>query len=260
MKYELSPDEAALYLAVTTYVREEMNRAERFADGDEKRKQNVGFALQILQRRLASSPAAIHESLRRRKERLEKRLAEERLLKRGAEAQIGALPALATTDYEDEDDFEDAPGDEFEEAEEQVLDQATAARSIAELEIEIDTLTRLEKQARDVRRSGTDKKWTQLNSILDDPLMIDKNGNRRKLIIFTEPRDTLNYLVDKIRTRLGRAVRGGNRGGLSLAVAACSVYGDLMTAGRLLQVAGAVGLRGSGWRPHRQGGLAAILA
>lgn len=204
VKYELSPDEAALYLAVTTYVREEMNRAERFADGDEKRKQNVGFALQILQRRLASSPAAIHESLRRRKERLEKRLAEERLLKRGAEAQISALPALATTDYEDEDDFEDAPGDEFEEAEEQVLDQATAARTIAELEIEINTLARLEKQARDIRRSGTDTKWTQLNSILDDPLMVDENGNRRKLIIFTEPRDTLNYLVDKIRTRLGR--------------------------------------------------------
>jgi hypothetical protein len=49
---------------VTNYVREEMDRADRFTDGDEKRKQNGGFALQILQRRLASSPAAIHESLR----------------------------------------------------------------------------------------------------------------------------------------------------------------------------------------------------
>ena len=34
--------------------------------------------------------------------------------------------------------------------------------------------------------------------------MVDGQGNRRKLIIFTEPRDTLNYLADKIRTRLGR--------------------------------------------------------
>ncbi|MCH8148002.1 MAG: DEAD/DEAH box helicase [Planctomycetes bacterium] len=92
VKYELSPAEASLYADVTTYVREEMNRAERFAEGDEKRRQNVGFALTILQRRLASSPAAIHESLRRRRERLEKRLAEERLLKRGAEAQL-AVPA-----------------------------------------------------------------------------------------------------------------------------------------------------------------------
>jgi hypothetical protein len=55
--YSLSPDEAALYAAVTTYVREEMNRAELGEDG--KRRSNVGFALQILQRRLASPPAAI---------------------------------------------------------------------------------------------------------------------------------------------------------------------------------------------------------
>jgi SNF2-related domain len=56
--YSLSPAEADLYQAVTTYVREEMNRADR--TGDDKRRMNVGFALQILQRRLASSPAAIH--------------------------------------------------------------------------------------------------------------------------------------------------------------------------------------------------------
>ena len=56
-----------------------MNRAERLAENDQRRN-NVGFALQILQRRLASSPAAIHESLRRRRERLERRLDEERLM------------------------------------------------------------------------------------------------------------------------------------------------------------------------------------
>jgi len=86
--YHLSAPEAALYAAVTTYVREEMNRVERFAGIDDQRKQNVGFALQSLQRRLASSPAAIHESLRRRRERLEKRLAEERLLARGRPAPL----------------------------------------------------------------------------------------------------------------------------------------------------------------------------
>jgi len=51
--------------------------------GDDKRRNNVGFALQILQRRLASSPAAIYHSLRRRRERLELRLAEERIILRG---------------------------------------------------------------------------------------------------------------------------------------------------------------------------------
>ncbi len=66
-------------------------------------------------------------------------------------------------------------------------------------------LTQLEEQAKALRRSGTDTKWRELQSILDQPIMTDPAGNRRKLIIFTEPRDTLTYLADKIRTRLGRA-------------------------------------------------------
>src|SRR3546814_737427 len=55
-----------------------------------------------------------------------------------------------------------------------------------------------------VLRSGEDTKWSQLNRILDDDLMIDSEGNRRKLIIFTEPKDTLHYPVDKVRSRLGK--------------------------------------------------------
>ena len=205
IKYELSSAEAALYAEVTTYVREEMNRAERFAaEGDDKRRQNVGFALQILQRRLASSPAAIHESLRRRRERLEARLAEERLVKRGREAHLTAGPGLPVWSEDDEAEIEDAPGDEAEATEEAILDQATAARTITELATEIETLGRLEAQAAALRRSGSDTKWTELNGILDHPLMTDGEGNRRKLIVFTEPRDTLNYLTDRIRTRLGR--------------------------------------------------------
>ncbi|MFO1046685.1 MAG: hypothetical protein U1E52_02105 [Geminicoccaceae bacterium] len=58
VKYRLSDDEGALYAAVTSYVRDEMNRADRLEDGDGKRRQNVGFALQTLQRRLASSSSA----------------------------------------------------------------------------------------------------------------------------------------------------------------------------------------------------------
>lgn len=203
VQYDLSDEEAALYNAVTTYVREEMNRAERFASEDDKRRQSVGFALQILQRRLASSPAAIHESLKRRRERLEARLAETRLMARGAEKMPAIENGNAALDI-DPDDLEEAPGEEVEQAEEQVLDHATTAATITELQTEIDTLKQLERQAATVRRSGTDTKWQQLNSILDDPLMVDANGNRRKLLVFTEPRDTLDYLADRIRTRLGR--------------------------------------------------------
>src|SRR3990172_9144624 len=88
--YKLSDPEARLYKEVTDYVREEFNRAE--ATQNDKRAGTVGFALTILQRRLASSPEAICQSLRRRRERLEKRLREEQLLKRGAETPIDFSP------------------------------------------------------------------------------------------------------------------------------------------------------------------------
>ena len=136
VNYQLSADEAALYDAVTEYVREEMNRAERLAEGDQRR-QNVGFALQILQRRLASSPAAIHESLRRRREKLERRIEEARLLQRGRNARLGAASELASYRPEFFEDFDDQPEDEVEAVEERLVDSATAAQTIAELELEI---------------------------------------------------------------------------------------------------------------------------
>ena len=65
--YKLSDAEARLYTEVTNYVRDEFNRAEALKN--DKRAGTVGFALTILQRRLASSPEAIYQSLRRRRER-----------------------------------------------------------------------------------------------------------------------------------------------------------------------------------------------
>ncbi|MEQ8354152.1 MAG: helicase-related protein [Kiloniellaceae bacterium] len=203
VSYKLSDLEATLYEAVTRYVREEMNRADQIQDSGDRRKNNVGFALQILQRRLASSPAAIHESLKRRLARLEARLEEERLLKRGQEA-VGALSTAAQVPSWDEDDLEEASEDELEELEEEVVDLATAARTIAELEAEIASLRELESLARALRRSGEDTKWRELDRILDDPIVYDPgNDIRRKLVIFTEARDTLEYLASRIRGRTG---------------------------------------------------------
>jgi len=197
--YDLSPDEAALYQAVTTYVREEMNRADRSGDG--KRQNNVGFALQILQRRLASSPAAIHRSLERRRKRLEERLAEERLMRQTGGAVLSSSGAVPDVDP---DDLEEAPLDETESVEEQIVDQATAASTLAELETEIVILKDLEERALRLKLSGQDAKWRELESILDEPMMIDRaTGLRRKIIIFTEPKDTLEYLRSKIASRLG---------------------------------------------------------
>jgi SNF2 family DNA or RNA helicase len=66
-QFELTDAEQLLYTHVTDYVREEMNRAERLrAKGEGRRGSAVGFALTILQRRLASSPEAIYRSLDRK--------------------------------------------------------------------------------------------------------------------------------------------------------------------------------------------------
>lgn len=224
VSYRLSDAEAALYKSVTDYVREEFNRAEALEN--DKRAGTVGFALTILQRRLASSPEAIYQSLRRRRERLESRLRELELLQRGDQpAAVTAIGPLL--DREQVEDIEDEADAENEAIEEQVLDQATAARSIGELRLEIDTLQRLEGMALVIRRSGEDRKWRELASLLGEiftPALI-VNGlaepaaayddgvpkppkptasPHQKLVIFTEHRDTLNYLQSRIGTLLGR--------------------------------------------------------
>ena len=221
--YKLSDAEARLYKEVTDYVRQEFNRAEALQN--DKRAGTVGFALTILQRRLASSPEAIYQSLHRRRERLEKRWRELDLLQRGAAV---APPVVQgpVLDEDDIDDLEDAPDNEMETAEEEVLDQATAAATLAELKIEIGTLERLEALAAAVRRSGQDTKWRELAMLLGEifraapladsvaepkapygsgPIPKPVASPRQKLVIFTEHRDTLTYLERQIASLLGRA-------------------------------------------------------
>lgn len=193
VNYDLSPQEAKLYSAVTDYVQEEFNRADQL---NSDRKTTVGFALTILQRRLASSPEAIYQSLKRRRERLENRLAEEK---------IGRRAADYTAPIDDDYDDDDMPSSELEDTEEKVVDQATAAQTISELDAEIATLKKLERMANEVRTSGVDRKWDELSQLLqDNGNMFGSDGLREKLIIFTEHRDTLRYLSDKIRSLLGR--------------------------------------------------------
>lgn len=203
VNYDLSDLEVQLYKEVTEYVRNEFNRVEALQN--DGRKGTVGFALTILQRRLASSPAAIHESLKRRRERLESRLREARLLGRGGAAEVAIPKQLTDFTSEDIEDFEDLPESELEEQENEFVDQATASRTVSELQIEIDMLKELEALAQQVIRSGTDRKWDEVSKILSESQLVrDTSGNWRKLIIFTEHRDTLNYLQTRIATLLGR--------------------------------------------------------
>ena len=238
-----SDHEARLYRWVTEYVRHEFNRAE--ALHNDGRRRTVGFALTVLQRRLASSPAALCESLRRRRERLTERMAEVRRMRSGAGPQAGAK-ALGAGDLEDMNDLDDLDDDlgQYE-----VLDAATAARTIEELEAEIHTLRELEDAAAPVRQAG-DTKWHELSAVLCWLLGLDgasatasgemrANGSApgdfavfsvaaaaasdlppqpaagQKIVIFTEHRDTLDYLYDNIANKLlGRPAVTVIHGGL----------------------------------------------
>lgn len=237
VEYELSAAERELYELVTDYVRTEMGRAERIAQaGDRKRGNNVGFALTVLQRRLASSPEAILRSLERRQQRLDGRLRE---MQRAADTAKYSmtidewatgrvqldLDSLLTPsrDFEPlafEDVDEEVTEDEraqFEAQVDQVVDLATAAQTIPELRAEIAILEDLIRVARRVRLADDDKKWVQLRAILDEQILTSGgSGLPRKIIIFTEHRDTLDYLQQKIGALMGRAdsvitIHGGTR-------------------------------------------------
>jgi len=193
--YQLTAAEKDLYDQVTAYVNEGMNRADKL---DGKRRNTVGFALTVLQRRLASSPEAIYQSLRRRATRLERRR-NDILAGRIREDEAGF------TDVDVIGDPDEYTAEETERIEEELLDSATAARTVAELEAELAELKHLITVAKKVRESGTDRKWAELRTILEDhALTTDADGSPRKLIIFTEHRDTLDYLTQRIRSLLGR--------------------------------------------------------
>ena len=221
--YNLSDSETRLYQAVTGYVREEFNRAE--AQKDNRQAGTVGFALTILQRRLASSPEAIYRSLYRRHERLKKRLHELEESQRETTSLAPTTPSNLLIEIEDiEDLYDEAPEEEIEIKEQEILDQATAASTVTELKAEIDSLTELKALAKAVRDSSTDTKWKELSHLLDviftPSLKTDKHiqidttirsrirpsssaASQKKLVVFTEHRDTLRYLERRIVSQLG---------------------------------------------------------
>ncbi|BDA76273.1 type III restriction enzyme, res subunit (plasmid) [Calothrix sp. PCC 7716] len=186
--YALSELESRLYQKVTEYVEEEFNRAETLEEG---RKRSIGFALTILQRRLASSPGALYQSLGRRRKRLEEKL-------RKQEEQ------LKDKNCPEWEDLEELPSTELELLEDEFVDRTTAARNITELQQEIYCLQQLEMLAQQVLDSGVDKKREELTKLLQNHQeMFDSQGRRRKIIVFTEHRDTLNYLIYRLRRLIG---------------------------------------------------------
>jgi len=174
--YRLNDAEKRLYNAVTEYVETSYNKAL----ASEKR--NVAFALLILQRRMASSVRAIRRSLERRKSRLEELLSLGQWLAEG-----GKL---------DEDELEDAPEAERLRQEEELVERLTAAETREELQAEIETLANLIRLARDAERHEVETKLNELRKVMGAE-KLQQTGE--KLLIFTESRETLDYLVEKLK-------------------------------------------------------------
>ncbi|MGQ9778058.1 MAG: protein NO VEIN domain-containing protein [Thermodesulfobacteriota bacterium] len=175
VRYYLSDDEKGLYNAVTQYVEKHFNKAL------EKEKRNVTFALTILQRRLASSVYAIRKSLERRHERLKE------LYEKGQ---------LLQEDGYDEEYLEDLEEKERWEKEEALLEKLTSAETLEELKDEIEKLGELVTLAREVEKKEIETKLNELKKVME----VEKlHQTQTKLLLFTESRDTLEYLVEKLK-------------------------------------------------------------
>jgi superfamily II DNA or RNA helicase len=190
--YRLSPMERDLYEDVSEYVREEMNK---ISDDDTKR--SVGFALVVLQRRLASSPEAILQSLTRRRDRLQAQAAQVRAADRRLADDLAASLGLQI------DDPDEMSSEEAETYEDEAVSVATAARTLEELETEILVLEQLVTKAAAVYAARVDAKWEALAELLTSDEMYEADGRRRKIIIFSENRATLDYLEDRLFELLG---------------------------------------------------------
>lgn len=177
VSYRLNDDEKRLYNAVTEYVGEWYNRALQ------KEKRSVAFALLLLQRRLASSVRSVRRSLERRKRRLEELL------------QLGQW--LVEQGEIDEEALEDAPELERVRQEEDCIARLTAAETREELEKEINRLAELIDLAKVAERHEVETKLNKLREVIQDE-RIRETGE--KLLIFTEYRDTLEYLAERLQS------------------------------------------------------------
>ena len=147
------------------------------------RRRNVAFALVILQRRFSSSVYALLESLKRRKKRLEE-------LKSSAYQQREPEEVINFEEVEDMSESERW-------AEEIKWETITLSENMKELEEEIRTVDELIRRAEDILRNEEETKLKELKETL---LGLKEEFKDFKIIIFTESKDTLEYLNEKVKS------------------------------------------------------------
>jgi SNF2 family DNA or RNA helicase len=216
ISYDLSPAEQLLYDETTSYIRAYYNRA-RILNRSAAR-----LAMSIFQRRLASSTYALYQSFLRRLEKLtgliedirSGRLTEEQLV--AAQRRLDATPDVLDTLTGDEEEAE-AGREQNERVEEQALG-GVVATSLAELLVERREVERLAELARQVLAAGEEAKFTKLRELMRDPRF-----GEEKILIFTEHRDTLEFLVQRLE-------------GLGLAGQVAQIHGGMPYQERMAQV------------------------
>jgi superfamily II DNA or RNA helicase len=181
IRFRLSELEKKLYNELSKYVISQYNKA---LQTDKRR--NVAFALLILQRRMASSTYALLRSLERRKDRLENLLKEPELMKE-----------MSFIDIEEVDDYEEEKRWE----QEKKWETLSIAENREELEKEINSLKDLIEKAKEILRVECEVKLSELKKAIEEGFRkIRQMQGNEKILIFTESRDTLEYLVGKIKS------------------------------------------------------------
>ena len=179
--FSIDGAEFQLYQDVARFVKRQSARAA--ARGDDRRARAVGFLMSLYQRRLASSIYSLCRSLENRANRLEKSLDEARVL---------AQEAPPGLDWEHLEEMED----EERERMERVLEAITLTSNAADIRREIGELRHLATQAQSVQNTADEAKLTSLRATLETQGFFTDRG--KQLLIFTEFRDTLNYLVERL--------------------------------------------------------------
>lgn len=179
-----SPLEKELYNELSKYVENQYN-----ISTSKQKNRNIVFALVILQRRFASSVYSLLCSLKRRKQKLEELASYFNLFENDFDSLIRNI-----------DEMEEI--EEYEENErwkiEEKLETLSASTSKEELEEEINTLNDLIKKAERIINEGHEIKLKELKNSLDELSRKIKEGENRKILIFTESKDTLSYLEKRI--------------------------------------------------------------
>ena len=187
MPFTLTWPEEQLYKHVTEYI----NRFLPYQQGGGARRNSVALARTVLQRRLASSLHAIHRSLERRAAHFRNILQElERLPASEHEKILQKYRLLASSGYEDE---ESDSGD-LDEQQEEAMENFPVMQRIDQLRAEVQALEKLVQEAAKVAASGEEAKLKALRTCIEGAQFHELNDGRGKLLIFTEHRDTLEYL------------------------------------------------------------------